>query len=54
MLPCGQLGEPGLAPFGCGVLRRRLAIKGRYRIGWWRVNGLFSETLCDVALRAIG
>ena len=36
------------------VPRQRLALEGRYRSGWWFVNTLFSTTLRDVALRAIG
>ena len=36
------------------VLRRRLAIEGRHRSVRWCVNRLFSKTLRDVALRAIG
>ena len=36
------------------VQRRRLAVKGHYRIVRWCVNMLFSETLRLVALRAIG
>ena len=61
MLPfgqLGQLGQPGLAPFGCKaaafVQRRCLAMKGHHRMVWWRLNKLSSSTLRDVALRAIG
>ena len=43
-----------MLPFGFGVLRQRLALKGRYQVVRWRLNEVFSKALRDVALRAIG
>ena len=36
------------------VQRQRLAVKGHHRIVWSCLNKLFSNTLREVALRAIG
>ena len=59
MLPFGQLGLAGALMECCGkaaafVQRGRMALKGHCRSVRWCLNVVFSKTLRDVALRAIG
>ena len=54
MLPCGQLGLECCGKAAAFVLRRRLAVEGHYRIGWWCLDELICVVGRDVALRAIG